>query len=267
MPNPFPGMNPYLEERGSWPDVHAALISYSREFLQPLIQPNYVARVGERVQLATYDDAYIPDVMLVQSVKESSVTYGGTMVADVPATFTYLDEERRVPYIEIISRKTRNVITVIEVLSPTNKMGRGRNQYLEKQNDLLNSKANLVEIDLLGYGYDTVVARQFAIFEPHDWRYMISISRSNARHKVEVYAIPLRDRLPRCGIPLMPPDADVVLDLPSVFNRCYDVGGSDLLIDYNDPVPVALSDREAEWVEQLLTEKGLRSVKPEAEAP
>ena len=54
-------------------------------------------------------------------------------------------------------------------------------------------------------------------------------------------------------------DDDVVLDLPAVFNRCYDVGGYDLLVDYTQTPPVTLSDREAEWLARWLLEKGLRT--------
>ena len=29
MPSPFPGLDPYLESQGYWPDFHAALILYA----------------------------------------------------------------------------------------------------------------------------------------------------------------------------------------------------------------------------------------------
>ena len=54
-------------------------------------------------------------------------------------------------------------------------------------------------------------------------------------------------------------DADVVLDLPGVFSRCYDVGGYDLLVDYALEPPVALSDEEMQWLTGWLVEKGLRT--------
>ncbi|HID51529.1 MAG TPA: DUF4058 family protein, partial [Anaerolineae bacterium] len=47
MPSPFPGMDPYLEDRAIWPDVHATLITYIREVLQPQLRPKYIARIGE----------------------------------------------------------------------------------------------------------------------------------------------------------------------------------------------------------------------------
>ncbi len=261
MPSPFPGMDPYLEERAIWPDVHQRLITYISEALQPQIRPKYVARIGERIQLAEVRHTYVPDVLFVQPLREPTPTLApaGTLVADEPQTIAYLDEERHVPFIEIIYRDTGDVVTLIEVLSPANKVGDGREHYLQKQTELLNTKANLVEIDLLGYGQDTVLARNAIITEPADWRYQINISRAQRRHELELYAVPLRERLPRCRIPLRPPDPDVVLDLTAVFNRCYDVGGYDLLIDYSQPPPVPLRDKETAWLATLLQEIGFRT--------
>jgi hypothetical protein len=157
-----------------------------------------------------------------------------------------------------VARETGEVVTLIELLSPANKVGDGRDQYLKKQKDLLATKVNLVEIDLLSYGKETVLARNATILEPADWRYLINISRGGQRQRLEVYAVPLRDRLPNCRIPLRPPDEDVVLDLTAVFNRTYDIGSYDLLIDYNQPVPVPLSDAETVWLDNWLREKGAR---------
>lgn len=109
-----------------------------------------------------------------------------------------------------------------------------------------------MEIDLLGYGQPTVLARNAIITEPADWRYLINTSRAQRRNELEFYAIPLRERLPRCRIPLRPPDPDVVLDLPAVFSRCYDVGGYDLLIDYSQPPAVPLRENETVWLTTLL---------------
>lgn len=261
MPSPFPGMDPYLEDHALWPDVHASLIAYTREALQPQIRPKYIARIGERIQLAAVGHSYVPDVLLVHPLREPAptITEAGTLVADEPQTIAYLDEERHVPYIEIISHETGDVVTLIEVLSPANKVGDGRNQYLQKQSELLDTAVNLVEIDLLGYGKDTVLARNAVITEPSGWRYLINISRAQRRRELEVYAVPLPQRLPRCRIPLRPPDPDAVLDLPAVFSRCYDVGGYDLLIDYSQPPAVPLRDEEAAWLANLLQEKGLRA--------
>jgi hypothetical protein len=258
-------MDPYLEERSRWPGVHQRLIAYSAEALQPQLRPKYVAQIGERIQLAEMPHHYITGVLLVQTLREPppTLSMGVALVVDEPQIITFFDDERHVPYIEIISVDTGDVVTLIEVLSPANKVGDGRDQYLQKQKEILDTQANLVEIDLLGYGKETVLARNVIITEPADWRYLINISRAERRweNALEIYAVPLRERLPRCRIPLRPPDPDAVLDLPAVFTRCYDVGGYDLLIDYSQPPPVPLRDEEMVWVANLLQEKRLAGVK------
>lgn len=261
MPSPFPGMDPYLEDRSLWPDVHSSLISYIREALQPALRPKYIARIGERVEVATLNKGYIPEVLIVEPPREPVrlTAQGGTLVADEPLTFTFLDEERRVPFIEIVYRETGDVVTLIEVLSPANKMGEGREQYIQKQRDLLTTYTNLVEIDLLSYGRATTLARTVPIPASTDWRYTISISRSMRRSQLELYALALPDRLPRCRIPLRAADPDVVLDLPTVFTRCYDVGGYDLIIDYSAEPPVSLSESESAWLNSHLAHQGLRA--------
>lgn len=261
MPSPFPGMDPYLEDHAIWPDVHASLITYIREALQPHLRPKYIARIGERVQLAGIGRSYVPDVLLVQAVREPAPTLATAppIPIDEPQLVTTLDDAIREPYIEIIARESGEVVTLIEVLSPANKVGDGHDQYIRKQKDLQATDVNLVEIDLLGYGKPTVLARNAVITEPADWRYLINISRAGRRDVLELYAVPLRNRLPNCRIPLRPPDDDVGLDLTAVFNRCYDVGGYDLLIDYSRPPSVPLSEAESAWLQAWLSEKGLRS--------
>lgn len=259
MPSPFPGMDPYLEERSLWPDVHQRLIAYISETLQPQIRPKYIARIGERIEVASLDRGYIPDVLIVQPPREPATTIGqtGVLVADEPLTFTFLEEERRVPYIEIVYRETGDVVTVIEVLSPANKQGEGREHYLQKQADLLTTHANLVEIDLLGEGRSTTLARTATITNPPDWRYVVSVSRAHRRSRIEVYAFGIKERLPRCRIPLRPADPDVVLDLPAVFARCYEVGGYDLLVDYHTDPSVTLPKEELTWLREHLQAPGI----------
>lgn len=260
MPSPFPGMDPYLEDRSLWPDLHQRLITYISESLQPAIRPKYVARIGERIEVAEIHKGFIPDVMIVEPPREPVmvVPQGSTLVADQPLAFEFLDEERHVPFLEIIYRETGDVVTVIEVLSPANKIGDGRDQYLQKQNDLLSTHSNLVEIDLLGSGRPTALSRTVDIETPANWRYTVSISRANRRYRLEVYAFSLQDRLPRCRIPLRPADPDVVLDLPAVFNRCYDIGSYDLMVDYTQEPSVTLREGELEWLDQQLQQQGLR---------
>ena len=52
MPTPFPGIDPYLEQRSLWPDVHNRLITALRDDLAPRLRPRYFVAVEER----TYRD-------------------------------------------------------------------------------------------------------------------------------------------------------------------------------------------------------------------
>jgi len=173
-----------------------------------------------------------------------------------------LEEERRVPFLEIIHHPSGDVVTLIEVLSPANKTGEDRQKYLRKQDDIRNSQANLVEIDLLGEGPATTLARLGHIDEPADWRYIVSVLRNRNDAKIEAYPVPLHQRLPRCRIPLLPEDEDAILDLPAIFTRCYDIGGYDLLIDYSQPPPVELSPKDEAWRVTLLSAQNLQKQSP-----
>lgn len=52
MPSPFPGMDPYLEDPGLWPDVHSRLINVASELLVAQLRPKYFVQIEERVYLA-----------------------------------------------------------------------------------------------------------------------------------------------------------------------------------------------------------------------
>src|SRR6266446_4552629 len=54
MSNPFPGMDPYLEQH--WRDVHHRLITYASDELQAQLPPDLLARVEERVVVEPTDD-------------------------------------------------------------------------------------------------------------------------------------------------------------------------------------------------------------------
>ena len=61
-----------------------------------------------------------------------------------------MQDVERVRYLEVRDREGREVVTVIELLSPSNKRaGDDRESYLAKRRELLRSPAHLVEIDLL----------------------------------------------------------------------------------------------------------------------
>lgn len=61
MYNPFPGMNPYLEQAGLWQQCHNRLIMAIAAALTPQIAPQYRVSIEERVY-TSLDDALLVGV-------------------------------------------------------------------------------------------------------------------------------------------------------------------------------------------------------------
>ena len=53
MHNPFPGMNPYLEQPGLWPQVHNRMIVALADVITPQVAPKYRVSIEERVYTTT----------------------------------------------------------------------------------------------------------------------------------------------------------------------------------------------------------------------
>ncbi|HLF27956.1 MAG TPA: DUF4058 family protein [Anaerolineae bacterium] len=261
MGSPFPGMDPYLEDPRLWPDMHQRLITYSADVLQTVIRPRYHARIGERLLVTQPPRAIYADVALIErkrTLREPAAALAaGT---DAPVVIDLPPEEVREPFIEIIDLASGGqVVTVIEVLSPANKApGDDHALYRRKQQDVLSSRANLVEIDLLRRGLPTVFVPSTALDQIGPWHYLVAVSRADRRDQAAVYPCSLRNRLPRIGVPLADPDPDAMLDLQAVFERSYDNGAYADLLDYTLEPRIALDPDDATWVDGLLREKGLR---------
>src|SRR5207249_2851814 len=135
-------------------------------------------------------------------------------------------------YIEIRERGGGKVITVIEFLSPANKGGgTGQAKYLEKQTEVLQSDAGLVEIDLVRGGQRVLALPEHLIPPRHRDDYLACISPGWKRNRRELYAMPLRQRLPVLRVPLRQGETPVNLDLQALMEQAYAAGRYDDL-DY-----------------------------------
>ena len=162
----------------------------------------------------------------------------------------------RVPQVSIEIRDVahRDLVTAIEVLSPTNKRGEGYQEYLDKRGRILLSPAHLIEIDLLRSG------RRVPMQEPlPPAPYFVFVSRAECRPLVEVWPIYLQNRLPAISVPLLPGDADVTCDLQLALTTVYDTLSYDLSIDYTRPPEVPLDGPDAEWAATVLCDAGIVS--------
>jgi Protein of unknown function (DUF4058) len=264
MSSPFPGMDPYLESPTLWPDVHHGLIAHIQKALNPALRPRYVARVELRVYISDDDDpgreVLVPDVRLEKvRVKRKRAkrpqVVGAIAIAEPLIVPLLIDEEIEEARLEIRHVETGSLVTIIEVLSPTNKIrgARGRTSFMEKRRETLASDVHWVEIDLLRTGVPSVTQPPLA---PSAYR--ILVSRASQRTGACYWPVNIRDRLPVIGIPLREPDADVPLDLGAVLSGCYDDGAYDLSINYRKKPNPPLKVSDASWADKLLRESGMR---------
>ena len=261
MPSPFPGMDPYLEHESVFHGFHQKLIVEISNALVPRIRPNYIADTDVNVyihELSGHDRLVgRPDVHVVDSGKRvpvSEVVRSSTPRSDIVpliSTFSPAVDVVEIPYVKIIDRVKREVVTVIEVLSPTNKLkGDDRAAYIAKRNTLRRSWAHLIEIDLLRAGEPMPLVTQ------PEADYRILLSRQEQRPEVMIWPINLRDQLPTIPVPLKSPYPDVLLDLQEVFSRVYDASAySDYV--YETPPQPAMKDADSKWGMGILREAGM----------
>ncbi|MBE9106901.1 DUF4058 family protein [Nostoc cf. edaphicum LEGE 07299] len=261
MAYPFPGMNPYLEDPELWPGVHGRLIVAIADYLSPQLRPKYFVAIEERIYQTTGDDKLlvgIPDVIVQSSQTAINPKVPNIAIATPtvqPKTVTVpIPEIVKERYLEVRKISTKEVVTVIEILSPKNKRkGEGRNAYETKRQRVLGSSTHLVEIDLLRIGEPMLV---FGDGTQNDYR--ILVSRAENRPQSDLYAFNFQDVIPTFPLPLQIGDSELLLDLQSLLAGIYDRASYDLVIDYSQqPVP-ALSEADAVWANALLQEKGLR---------
>ncbi|HZT80193.1 MAG TPA: DUF4058 family protein [Gemmataceae bacterium] len=257
MPNPFPGMDPYLEG-DLWPTVHTDLCVQIAHQLAPKLRPKYAVLTTRRMVIAMggeeegMNGPRYPDVGVLSSHEPGSAAAPG--VATVPLILSVALPEP-IPHVSVEIRDVarRQLVTCIEVLSPTNKRGTGREEYEAKRLEILSGSAHLFEIDLLRAG------ARFPTSDPLPAApYFVFISRVERRSKVEVWPILLEQPLPTIPVPLLPDDPDVPLDLQAALSTEYDIIGYDELIDYSQPPPGPLTPEQAAWVEERLRQSGRR---------
>jgi len=229
MPSPFPGMDPYLEHPKLWPAFQHQLLACLYQILLPGLVDRYRARIGSR--------RYVSEMPLFTSV---------------------VRDEHTEEFIEIRSRSDHKLVTLLEVVSPANKTTpAGRQAYLDCRRDALQQRAGVVEIDLVMQGKPTLTYSRDGLPE---FDHAVSVTRSTAPERYEIYTATLQKRLPKFKLPLAADDRDALIDLQAAFTRAYDLGGFSSQIDYAaDPPPdVPLSDAQKTWLGEFLRQQKLR---------
>ena len=256
MPSPFPGMDPYLEDPRLWPDVHHELVSAIRVLLNQVIRPKYVARLEERVYMVPDDDPEhrlyrVPDVKIdagFDRERRGPLASAGGMVIAEPDLVRAGDPIRE-SRIEVLDVSKRKVVTVIELLSPSNKLkgSAGRKSFLKKRRQVMDSRANWVEMDFLRMGTVPAVKRRY----PHH-QYLVHSSPAALRPDSKAWPIRLQNPLPIVGIPLRAPDPDAPLSLQQALNMAYERGSYDATAEYTKEPTPPLPPELAAWAAELL---------------
>lgn len=272
MPSPFPGMDPFIEA-SDWEDFHARFINGLADALVPAVRPEYSVRTERRLYIdqpgdepSTYraDLAVICDVdpTAAKEVRQSSVDYQNALPSSNSENANSADTtivpvemflpgpiERLENYLVIRQLSSGEIVTVIELLSPTNKRvgSEGRRAYLRKREEILSTRVNLIELDLLRGGARLPTDQPLPAGD-----YFAFVCRAKRRRFASVYAWPIGHRLPIIPVPLAIDDREVSLDLQQVFCDVYDRAGYDYSLKYNVNVVPPLSAEQMKWVDPVL---------------
>lgn len=251
MPSPFPGVDPYLEHPDLWPDVHHRLIVAIADTLAPILRPRYRVLVDKRTYRVDPSEMVFigrPDVGAIRTVQEPAEPYaavepGAPLTVQVP-----VPDIVEQGYLEVRDVASGEVVTALELLSPSNKRpGEGRRLYEQKRLTILGSLTHLVEIDLLR-AYEPMLVYG----DGRESHYRILVSRSERRPRADLLTFNVQDPIPAFHLPLRKDDEEPLVDLGRLLRELYDRAGYDLSIDYGlEPVP-PLEDEDAEWGTQLL---------------
>lgn len=258
---PFPGMDPYLEKYQFWSDFTPRFLANLSNLMNARLLPRYETRIEEYL-VVTHEDVRLhrirPDVTIVATPEWSPGSGGSSITALAEVAVSELEYPDLDPLtqrrLKVIERKNRRVVTVIEVLSPSNKQPGedGIETYLTKRAECLASEAHLVEIDLLRGGERLPMRRPLP---PGD--YYVYVGRQGRSPRGQVFGWNWKSRMPTISIPLLKQDPEVELNLQEVFESVYEPACYDRMLPYDEPVEPPLSPADEAWTRERLQAAGL----------
>lgn len=225
MANPFPGIDPYIESQNFWEDFHTRFLTYTCDAINDRIPDGYDAQVEERFPIASFRDEgeVRPDVTVLRDDPRGAPRGGlAVEVAAEPVMIPLpelIAEEFTRRWIEVRRREDRSVVAVVELLSPPNKVGEGRVDYLRKRKLLIAEPIHLIELDFLLGGRRLPMGRPLPSAD-----FYAFVARSERRPDCAVYAWSVRQRLPAIPIPLDAPTPDVTIDLSDLYATAHGRG-------------------------------------------
>ncbi|ESA32375.1 hypothetical protein N836_27680 [Leptolyngbya sp. Heron Island J] len=254
-------MDPYLENPALWSNVHGRMIVAIADTLSPLLLPKYQPIIEESVYRTSDSSSVmvgIPDIAIQKTGSETQETNIATavvesstspIIVEIPVPVTL-----RQRFIEIRNTASQEVVTVIEVLSPVNKRGDGRLRYLQKRERILESQANLVEIDLLHKGEPMPTVQGNVVSH-----YRILVSPVQQRPQALLYPFNLSQTLPQVAIPLREGDNEPIVDFQLLLEQIYRLSGYEYSIDYSQPPKPGWEKLELAWIANCVNQQAYNS--------
>lgn len=240
MMSPFPGMDPYLEDKEHWPGFHHHLAEELMTVLNATLSSRYFAEVHVRTVLEeggiAIGDIY-PDTAVLEIAAQVQTRAGTLAIPAAPLQRTaVMPSQTKLRAVHVYVTETKKLVTSIEILSPVNKQGNGLEAYRQKRRRILLSDVHLIELDLLRGG-------QRPGWEvnnpPLVTEYVLLINRANTSDVriSEIWPVALNEPLPVLPVPLLAPDPDVPLVLGEVFNNIYQRAAYARRLTYTKAVP------------------------------
>ncbi len=267
MPSPFPGMDPFLEDRVIFPDLHDRLTNHISEALQSQLPAPYFAAMASYTWIEVDNRYVMPDVNVLhrngggESEPAQATATMAVKTRTSPVVVHVPHDERKHSYVEICTpAEGGRLVAVIEVLSPSNKAAGelSRELYLRKQREIVYSNSHLIEIDLLRGGeHSTAVPLERLQNLVGEFDYHVCLHRADETEDYFVYPFLLTQPLPEIAVPLLPGDGEVALDLQAVFERCYSAGAYRRRVTYDPkfvPAPILSEARQAWLAERIVAD-------------
>ena len=247
----FPGMDPWLEDPALWPDVHNRLVNAIADSMAPQVAPKYYIGLPSRTYLVGPEDLSFIGVPDLAFVKQGPTRRAGPhrpgLAAGAVEVLIRMAAEMHETYLEVRDTERGKLVTLIELLSPANKvLGKGRRKYMKKRERVLESRTNLVEVDMIRDGEPM----------PHDGRrvasdYRILVSARRSRPRALLFPFNVRDPIPTVSLPLLPVDAEPEMDLGTILHAMVERARFDLRLHYDQPPTPPLRDEDAAWARAI----------------
>ena len=232
-----------------------SFIPLLRQVLSEQVRPKYLVKIEEQIFIHEVSEDRRQligrgDMTASRTGTDSIGTAVVLLEAPAIGRVPLSGDVERHAFLEIRDRGNRQLVTVLELLSPSNKRpGPDRELYLAKRQQLLTSSVHLVELDLLRGGPRLPMEN----LPPCD--YCVMVSRYEDRPNVGLWPLGLRDKLPTIPIPLLAQER-AVLDLQSALHQVYDAAGYEDYIYASEHHP-PLQGADMEWAQRLIAGNGV----------